>query len=116
KKARLEAQGLAHGEERIEYQLLRDDPQGAARSAIVAAHIMAHHPGRAPVGAREARENTDQGGLAGSIGSEQPEKLSLADLEVDPRARLLLAEALVDIADSDRGRHAGGRPREGSTR
>ena len=114
--ARLEAQGLAHGEERIEYQFLRDDPEGATRGAIVGAHIMAHHPGRAPVGARETRENAYQGGLTGPIGSEQPEKLSLPDLEVDPRERQLLAEALVDVADFDRGRHAGGRPREGSAR
>src|SRR5213079_487961 len=95
---------------------LRDDAEGTARSAIVGAHIMAHHPGRAPVGARETCENVDQGGLAGSIGSEQPEKLSLPDLEVDPRERLQLAEALVDVADFDRGRHAGVRPRERSAR
>src|SRR5256885_14138512 len=48
--ARLEAQGLANGEERIEYQFLGDDPEGTACGAIVGAHIMAHHPGRAPVG------------------------------------------------------------------
>src|SRR5258706_203685 len=59
------------------------------------------------VGAGEARENADQRGLAGSVGPEQPEELSLRDLEVDPRERLQSAEALVDFAELDRRRHAG---------
>src|SRR5258708_19480239 len=83
----------------------RADPEGSARGAVVGTHIMAHHPRRPAIGAREARENADQGGLAGSVGSEQPEELSLRDLEVDPRERLQLAEALVDVAELDPGSH-----------
>jgi len=57
---------------------------------------------RAPVGARETRENADQGGLAGSIGPSSP-KNSPAGSRGRSRERLLLAEALVDVADFDRG-------------
>src|SRR5882762_6088096 len=106
----LEAQRLAYRKEGIEYQFLWHDPERTARSAILHEHIVPHDLCRASVGADKARENVDEGCLAGAVRSEQPEKLSLRDLEVDTRKRMQPAEALVNVADFDRGRHAGGSP------
>jgi len=67
---------------------------------------VAHHARRSAVGARETRENADQVVLPAPLGPSNP-KNSPRDLEVYPRERLQLAEALVHVADLDRGRHAG---------
>ena len=82
--ARLDAQRLAHGEKRIEHELLRHHAERAARRAIVGDHVVAHHA-RAAASARvEAGDDRDQRGLAGAVGPEQAEELALLDREVTP--------------------------------
>ena len=80
--AGLDAQRLAHGEERIEHQFLRHHAELPARLA------RSRPARRSPctltwpdVGARQAGQDADQGGLAGAIGSEQAEELALLDVE-----------------------------------
>ena len=80
--ARLDAQRLAHGEERVEHQLLRHHAEHAARAAVVGdarrAPMHATPPG---VGARQAGDDVDQRGLAGAVRAEQAEELALLDGE-----------------------------------
>jgi hypothetical protein len=52
--AALDAQRLAHREERVEHQLLRHDAQAAARGGVVGDDVVAEHP-HAPAGWRRAR-------------------------------------------------------------
>jgi len=58
---------------------------------------------RAPrVGAKQGGQHSHQGGLARSVGPEQPENRPLAHLEIHPGERLGAPEALVHIADEYR--------------
>ncbi len=109
----LDTQGLAHGKERIEDEFLRHDPQGTARLSVIRAYVVAHDAGRTPIGAHKARKNADQSSLAGPVGPEQAEELPLPNDEVDPRERLQLAEALMNVAEFDRGGHSLGSPARG---
>ena len=81
--AGLVAQDFAHGEERVEHQLLRHHAQPRAGGAIVAADVVAHDGDAATARAREAGEHRDQRGLAGAIGAQQGEELALFDVEAD---------------------------------
>ncbi len=45
--------------------------------------VEAQHPAGSPGGAEEVEQQTDGGGLAGSVGTEVPEDLSLAHLEIE---------------------------------
>ena len=45
---------------------------------------------------REARDDVDEGGLAGTVGTEQSEELAFLDLERDAGERAQRAEALLD--------------------
>ncbi len=74
--ARLDAQRLAHGEERIEHQLLRHDAQGAPRVLVSGRDVMSHDAQRCRVGARQPGQDADQRGLAGAVRTEQPEELA----------------------------------------
>ena len=93
----LDAQRLAHGEERVEHELLRDDPERAPRGAIVGDDIVAEDPRRAAIGAGQPGQDRDQRRLAGAVRAEQAEELALPDDEVDARERLHRAETAGDI-------------------
>jgi hypothetical protein len=86
--AGLDAQRLAHREERVEHQLLRHDAElpaglGVLRDDVVAVH--AHLPAR---GMGQAGEDADQGGLACAVGAQQAEEFARFDLEADVFQRL----------------------------
>ena len=76
--ARLDAQGLAHGEERIEHQFLRHHAERAPRDAVVGHHVVAHDTQRAAVGARQAGQDADQRGLAGAVRARAARRTRLA--------------------------------------
>ena len=63
--------------------------------------------GLASVGPRETRQNRDQRRLSCAIGSQQTEKFSLLNGEIDTRQRLHVAEATLDLADFDGRNHQG---------
>src|SRR4029079_15822113 len=50
---------------------------------------------------RDARDHPHRRGLAGTIGTEEPERLALLDVEVDPVDRRELAEPLRQAAGMD---------------
>src|SRR5947199_396470 len=54
-------------------------------------------------------DQIDQGRFAGAVGADQGEKLALVDGEVEPVARLRLAELLAQIHRPQQG-HVGGLP------
>ena len=54
---------------------------------------------RAAVGAREARENADQGGFARAVGTEQAEEFAFFHRETHAFERLQLFVALPDVSD-----------------
>src|SRR5207302_10037265 len=95
-----------HGEEGIEHQFLRYHAEGPTRGAIPRAHVVTHHARGPPVGAYQAGENADERGLAGAVRAEQAGEFSLRYLEVDTGERLQIAEALLNVAEFDRGVHA----------
>ena len=103
--AGLDCERFAHGEERIEHELLRHDAQRAARIAVVGDDVVAQHPRRAGVGAGQPREDRDQRRLARAVRSQQAEELALLDGEAHAGQRLHAAEAAGDVVDFDGERH-----------
>ena len=97
--ARLDAQRFAHGEERIEHEFLRHDAERAARGAEIGDDVVAAHRDAAFVGAREARENADERGLARAVRTEQAEELAFFHREADALERLQLLVALLDVTN-----------------
>ena len=97
--ARLQAQRLAHREERVEHQLLRHHAEHAARAAVVGPHVGAHHARRSGIGARETGDHVDEGGLAGAVRAQQAEELAFLDLEAHAGQRTQRAVALLDVPD-----------------
>src|SRR5262249_44832533 len=79
--AGLDAQGLAHIEEGVENQFLGHDAQLAAGLAVLALNVEAVHRDRARAGARETGEHADQGGLTGTVRTQETEEFALLDLE-----------------------------------
>jgi hypothetical protein len=79
--AALDAQRLAHAEERVEHQLLRHDAQAAAGGRVVGHHVVAEHGHGAAARAGQASEDADQRGLARAVGAEQAEELAGLDVE-----------------------------------
>ena len=101
--ARLDAQRLADGKERVEHELLWHDAQHPARLSIAGHDVVPHDAGSAAVGAYEAGEDADQRRLAGTIGAQQSEELALLHHEVDRIERLQGAIALGHAAAFDGG-------------
>jgi len=86
--AGLDAQGLTHGKEGIENQLLRHHPKLAPGQCIVCDHIAAVHQHPATAGTRQARQDADQAGLTRAVGAEQAKKFALFDIKADTVQRL----------------------------
>jgi len=108
--ARGQPKRLAHGEERVEDQLLRHHAERAPRGTVVGDDVVAHHPDRTGARPVQPGDDRDQRGLAGAVRAEQPEELALGDLERDAAQGLEVTVALVDGADVDRGSHSSGGP------
>ena len=81
--AGLEAQRLAHVEKRVEHQFLGHHTKPAARLGVIGLHVVPLHQHPAAGGARQARQNADQGGLARTVGTEQAKKFAFFDVEAD---------------------------------
>ena len=60
-----------HREVHVERALLEHHAQRSERTAGVALHVVAHHHDRALVGAEQAGQQLQQGGLAGAVGPQQ---------------------------------------------
>src|SRR5207244_1321865 len=92
--ARLDLERLAHREEGIEDDLLRNDPDCAPCVPILRAHVVSHHRERSRIDERKTAERGDERGLSRAVGTEEPEELAARDLERDARKRAHRAEAL----------------------
>ena len=99
--AGLDPQRLAYREERIEHQLLGNHSEAAARQAIVARHVMAHHGHAARAGPGQPGHDRDQRRLARPVGAEQTEELALLDPQADAIERRHARIALDDMARFD---------------
>ena len=101
----LEAEGLLHGEERVEVDLLRHQPHGAAGEPVVAHHVAAEHFHTAFAGEGGSRHQADEGGLPGAVRAEQREDLAAMDVQVDVVERGKGAVALGSAAKAHRLKH-----------
>ena len=97
--AGLDAQGFAHGEERIEHEFLRHHAERAARGAEIGHDVVAAHRDAAFVGASEAGEDADERRLARAVRTEQSEELAFFDREADALERLQILVALLDVTN-----------------
>ena len=78
---RLDAQGLAHIEERVEDQLLWHHTQTAPGLGVIGLHVMALNQGFACAGSTQPGQHTDERGFTGTIGAEQTKKLTGFDIQ-----------------------------------
>ena len=95
-------------EERVEQDLLRDDPDRAFGVARVLVDVEAPDGRPAAAFADQPGEDVDQRRLAGAVGAEQPEDLAARHVEADVVERQLALAALARIGlrqrfDSDCG-------------
>ena len=98
---RLDPQGLLHREERVEVDLLRHEPHGAAREAVVLDDVVTEDgdgPGARP---DEAAHDADERRLARAVRAEQPEDLARLDVEIDAGERAHRPEPLLDATNGD---------------
>jgi hypothetical protein len=70
----------------------------------VAPGVAAEHHGRARVGAQQAEQQADRGGLARAVGAEEAVHLPGGNLEVEAVERPGRAEGLRQAGGRDRGR------------
>ena len=66
---------------------------------------MSHYRHAAAIAARQSGNGADQSGFAGTIGTEQSEKLPLLNPQADAVERLQRTESLLEIAYFDGGSH-----------
>ncbi len=82
----------------IEHEFLRQhDAERAARGLEVGHNVVALDEDMPFVGARESREDADQCGFAGTVGSQQAEEFARFDAQVHAFERLQLFIALLDV-------------------
>src|SRR4029077_5392016 len=62
-------------------------------------------PGVTGCGAKAGRDQGEQGGLAGAVGTEETEDLALRYLERDPTNHLAAVILATQVAQHDRARH-----------
>ena len=79
---------LLDGQEPVEVQLLRRQPDGLAGLAVVADRVVAEDPDRPRRRLREPGRAVDQRRLAGAVRAQQPEELARLDVEGDAVQRL----------------------------
>ncbi len=64
---------------------LVDDGADPGQGAVpVVGHFVAKQGHRSGIGVREPQEHPDEGGFAGSVGTEVPERTSTGDQQLDP--------------------------------
>ena len=79
---------LLDGEEPVEVQLLRRQPDRLPRRPVVADRVVAEDPDRPRGRLRQPGRAVDQRRLAGPVGPQQPEELPRRDIERDAAQRL----------------------------
>ena len=105
----LDLEYLGGGEERIEHDLLRDDPDRGLGVLALAVDVEAPDLGAAAGLVDHSRQDVDQRRLARAVGAEQPEDLALRHIEADVVERQLARRALEacitldEVLDRDRG-------------
>ena len=107
--ARLDAQRLAHREERIEHQLLRHDAEHAARAPVVG--DARRRPSPTPCRRRRApgrRSTLISVVLPAPFGPSRPKNSPSAMARLTPTSACTRAVALLDAADFDRVQWAAG--------
>src|SRR5512132_1798790 len=105
--AGLDFQRLAHGEEGIEHELLRNDAERAARAAVIGDDVVSLDSGATAIGACQPRDDRNERRLARAVRPKQSEKLAFGDGQIDARKRLHAAEATRDVNDLDGSGHRG---------
>ena len=103
---RLDRERLAHGEKRIEDELLRHHAEQPPRGPVLADDVVSEHARDAFVRPRKPGEHADQRRLAGAVRPEQAEEFPARDLEIDAGERLEGAIALDESPDLDGCNHA----------
>src|SRR5690606_6871907 len=94
-----EVDHLPHPQGRWEAGLLRGGAQGEAGGG--GARVLAEDADSSGVGAPPAVDEGEQGGLAGTVGAEQPDELPRPDLEADVVERDDGAEGAADVGQGD---------------
>jgi hypothetical protein len=102
--ATVDHQIVEHGELEVERVLLGYQADTAADPRTIGGRIEPEYPEGPGADGRHARDHPHGGGLAGAIGSEEPERLAAGDLEVDPVHGDELVEALGQLARQDQRR------------
>ena len=85
---RLDRERFAHGEERIEHELLRHHPERLAGLPVLAHDVVTHHARSAGGGDRQTCDDADESRFAGAVRTEQSEKFAVRDVEAYARERL----------------------------
>ena len=84
KVTRLKPQRFAHIEKGVKHQLLGHHAQQTPRLCGLGLHIAALNLGDSGGGTGQTRQDADQGGFAGTVGSEQAKELAFLDLQAHP--------------------------------
>ena len=87
----------------VEAVLLRHDPEPAPDLGALGGGVAAQHPQGAGRRRRDAADHPHGAALAGSVGSEEAERLTPLDVEVDAVHGREVAEALRQAARVDEG-------------
>ena len=107
----LASDGPGHPIERSEKQHLIDDRDIAGEDGILRHHRdpadqrsrsrcgTSQHFDRAPLHAKEPGDQREEGGLAGTVGADQPHHAALIEFPVDVVDRHLVAEAMAQLLD-----------------
>jgi len=96
-----ELQRLLDGERGFDLGVLQDHADPLPPPTVRVRGVRAEHPYVAAVATPVPLEDLDRGGLAGSVGSEQPEDLPPVDCEVHARDRVDRAVGLAEPLDPD---------------
>src|SRR5690606_12072706 len=83
KVARLNSEGLTDREKRVIDQFLRHNAQGTARLFVLGSDIESANTGCTLGGPRQPRQQGNQCGLAGAVGTQQAEELAFLHGETD---------------------------------
>jgi hypothetical protein len=92
-----EREVLAPGEVLVDRGVLTGETDLGPHELRVVAHVDAEHARRAVVGTQQRREHAHGRGLAGTVGPEEPEHLTLAHLERDPLHGFDVTEPLHEV-------------------